>query len=554
MSSPENPASWWSRLGFEDRRYGLVFLPYVLLSLLLTMRHQPFGDEAQAWLLARDNTLPGIFGLERYEATPGLWHLLLYLPAHLGMPYVTMRIMHWLLNGLAVYVILKGVRGHFRLLSATIFTYLILYEYGVLARNYVLTLLGLAILAAAWFRPWSKGRLWLYLGFFSTAASSLFGLCLAVPIAVFLSGKIGQEQGWRRAIVPFALLGAIGLLCFLPISPAVCGRLSGGPPASKPLGHLLAREPGANASANLPAPRPSRLQAVAQGGRAETSPAYHAVEVLGMAFYWAFSQGGIEWALYGARLPMFPPLWRLCLGLTMFAFALLFLLRSPRCVALFLAMSAGVLALLMAIPLSPATFRHSGSIFLAFLFCWWLMENDPEPHAGWPQRLRLAAPKFARRGNTILKTGITLILLLQIIAGAVASYQDSRYPLSQANNAARYLKAQGLLPNERYVWASYHAIAVLAYFDNVKMYSLNREQWQSYEIWDAKYFENLKVGGAEIGARLARLARAHPGKTIMVLANDRLTLAQAPTHSLELVQSFEPARKPGEDFYIYRYQ
>jgi hypothetical protein len=584
MSPPQDTARWWWQLGFENRRYWLVFLPYVLLSLLLTLRHQPFGDEAQAWLLARDNTLLGILKLERYEAIPGLWHLLLYLPAHLGMPYITMQLLHWLLNGLAVYVILRGVRGDFRLMSGTIFGYLILYEYGVIARNYVLTLLGLAILAAAWFRPWSMGKHWLYLGFFLTAGSSLFGLCLAVPIAVFLLGKVCQERGWRKTVVPLALLGAIGLLCFLPISPAVCGRFSNEPLASKSARHLLAGEHGASASQALPAPadakptvserpavtgelagaaqrppesvtpRSSRLQGLAQGSRAETSPSHHAVEAIGMAFYWAFSQGGIEWALYGARLPMFPPSWRLCLGLMMFVFAVLFLLRRPPYLALFLAMSGGVLALLMAIPLSPATFRHSGSIFLAFLFCWWLTENDPGPHTGWPQRLRWAAPKFAPWNNTILRAGIALILLLQIIAGAVASYQDYRYPLSQSTNAARYLKAQGLLRNERYVWASYHAIAVLAYFDDVKMYSLNHEAWQSYEIWDAEYFANLKMSGAEIGVRLARLANAHPGKTIMLLANEKLRLAQEPTHSLQLLQSFEPARKVGENFYIYRYR
>ena len=110
---------------------------------------------------------------------------------------------------------------------------------------------------------------------------------------------------------------------------------------------------------------------------------------------------------------MFPPPWQVCLGLTILAFAVLFLLRKPRYLALFLGMSAGVLALLLAIPLSPATFRHSCSIFLAFLFCWWLTENDPESRNGWPQRLGFLGPKLSQLGNNILKTGIALIVLLQ---------------------------------------------------------------------------------------------------------------------------------------------
>ena len=500
------------------------------------------------------------------------------------MPYLTMHVMHWLLNGLAVYIILRWVRGNFQLMSGSVFGYLIFYEYGIIARNYVLALLGLAILAAAWFRPWSNSKHWLYLGFLLTAASSVFGLWLAVPIAVSLLCKICREQGWRKAIVPLAFLGVAGLVCFLPILPGVGTRFLGKPAASKQLGNLIGMEHGPNtskdppalaspkqtgteqpavssewsASAHLPpkqaTPQSLRVQTLARGKQAETRSSQHAVEVLGMASYWAFGQGGVEWALYAARLPMFPPQWQVWLGLTVFAFALLFLIRKPRYLALFLGMSGGVLALLVAIPLSPANFRHSCSIFLAFLFCWWLTENDPESD-GWSQRLRFLFPKLSQLGNNILRTGIALIVLLQIIAGAVAGYQDYRYPLSQAKNTAQYLKTQGLLPNERCFWASYHGgTAVLAYFDNVKMYNLNREQWQSYEVWDAKYFANLQMASAEIGARLASVASAHPGKTIMILANEKLNLPLEPSHSLQLLRSFEPARKSDENFYIYRYQ
>ena len=164
------------------------------------------------------------------------------------MPYLTMHVMHWLLNGLAVYIILRWVRGNFQLMSGSVFGYLIFYEYGIIARNYVLALLGLAILAAAWFRPWSNSKHWLYLGFLLTAASSVFGLWLAVPIAVSLLCKICREQGWRKAIVPLAFLGVAGLVCFLPILPGVGTRFLGKPAASKQLGNLIGMEHGPNTS------------------------------------------------------------------------------------------------------------------------------------------------------------------------------------------------------------------------------------------------------------------------------------------------------------------
>ena len=582
------PGTLWSRLAFEQPRYWFVFLPYLVLSLLVTLRHQPWRDEAQAWLLTRDNNLLGILTLERYEVIPGLWHLLLYAPAHLGMPYLTLHVVHWLLNGLAVYVILRWIKGDFQLMAGTVFTYLVFYEYGVIARNYVLALLGMAILAAAWFRPWSHSKRWLYLGFFLTAASSLFSLWLAVPIAVALLAKICQEQGWRKAIVPFASLGAVGILCFLPILPGVCDRFSGKLAPSKPRGTLLAVEkapdtsegvptrgaakpsgaeqpamtrgrpsPAGLASKNVtpPAAQPERL---ARGRQAGPVCSQHTVERIAMTSYLAFTQGGIEEALYLARLPMLPPQWQVGLGLVFLAFAVLvFLVRSPRYGALFLGMTAGVLVLMIAIPLSPAHLRHSCSVFLAFLFCWWLMENDPCAPGVWPQHLRLVPPRLRQLGGTLIRGGVTLMILFQVIAGAVASYQDCQYSFSQAKNTAHYLQAQGSLSDERCFWVSSpgdSAAAVLAYFGNVKMYGLDREEPESFIVWDRKYFENQDLTAAEAGTRLARVARDHPGKTIMVLANKKLRLPSESTRSLRLVRSFEPALKDNESFYIYRYQ
>ena len=414
------PGTLWSRLAFEQPRYWFVFLPYLVLSLLVTLRHQPWRDEAQAWLLTRDNNLLGILTLERYEVIPGLWHLLLYAPAHLGMPYLTLHVVHWLLNGLAVYVILRWIKGDFQLMAGTVFTYLVFYEYGVIARNYVLALLGMAILAAAWFRPWSHSKRWLYLGFFLTAASSLFSLWLAVPIAVALLAKICQEQGWRKAIVPFASLGAVGILCFLPILPGVCDRFSGKLAHQQTTGHPAGRGEGsrhiggrANSGSSKAerrgttrhderAAQPRRFgvqkRDAASGAAREAGAgrqagpvcSQHTVERIAMTSYLAFTQGGIEEALYLARLPMLPPQWQVGLGLVFLAFAVLvFLVRSPRYGALFLGMTAGVLVLMIAIPLSPAHLRHSCSVFLAFLFCWWLMENDPCVSGVWPQHLRL---------------------------------------------------------------------------------------------------------------------------------------------------------------------
>ena len=56
------------------------------LLALVTIRHEMFGDEAQAWLIARDSrNLLELAQHLRYEGHPALWYVLLYLPAHLSV-------------------------------------------------------------------------------------------------------------------------------------------------------------------------------------------------------------------------------------------------------------------------------------------------------------------------------------------------------------------------------------------------------------------------------------------------------------------------------------
>ena len=45
--------------------------------------HEPWRDEADGWLAARDLPLPQIFRFTAYVGAPGLWLLILALPAKL---------------------------------------------------------------------------------------------------------------------------------------------------------------------------------------------------------------------------------------------------------------------------------------------------------------------------------------------------------------------------------------------------------------------------------------------------------------------------------------
>jgi hypothetical protein len=101
--------------------------------------HEPWADEAQAWLLARDQ---GFWHLMlhslRYEGSPGLWHALLWVLARAHVGYTGMR---WVAGAFAVagvYVFLRWSPFPLVLKILLPFGFWLAYQNAVVARSYVL--------------------------------------------------------------------------------------------------------------------------------------------------------------------------------------------------------------------------------------------------------------------------------------------------------------------------------------------------------------------------------------------------------------------------------
>ena len=72
----------------ERGRSVVTLVLFAAMLAIVGPRHEPWFDEGQAWLLARDATLWDLLAHRvRYEGTPGLWHAILWLFSHAGMPF-----------------------------------------------------------------------------------------------------------------------------------------------------------------------------------------------------------------------------------------------------------------------------------------------------------------------------------------------------------------------------------------------------------------------------------------------------------------------------------
>jgi hypothetical protein len=204
-----------------------VILSYAAALAILIPRHEPWFDEAQAWLLARDAPALELYTrLLGYEGNPGLWHTLLLGPARLGAPYETMAVLSGLFGvaGAALFVLRAPFPPWLR--AAFPFTYFPFYQYTVVARPYSMAAPILFALAALW--PARMRRPVAFAALLAALAGiSVHGLLVAGALAAMhvlqvgtRRAQVGRELTGRHALALAALLGLGLALCLIGWPPA----------------------------------------------------------------------------------------------------------------------------------------------------------------------------------------------------------------------------------------------------------------------------------------------------------------------------------------------
>jgi hypothetical protein len=201
---------WWDTL---------VLLLYATVVAAGVRWHEPWADEAQAWLIARSLGFWQILshGM-RYEGSPALWHCFLHLLILLHVSYTGMR---WAAGGVAVAGIAIFLRyAPFPLLLRLLlpFTFWLAYQDAVVARSYILfTPLGFA--AAALLRNRSRRPLLLafVLGLIANISAHGFLAAIGLALVAILQWRRrrgGESAGASKAVPKAAWLAA----CFFGVA------------------------------------------------------------------------------------------------------------------------------------------------------------------------------------------------------------------------------------------------------------------------------------------------------------------------------------------------
>ncbi len=238
MEGVRNKTAAANRYGGKKAEWAVFVLLAVSFTVVACF-HEPWFGEAEAWQIARSASIKEIlFHIPHYEGHPPLWHLLLAVPAKLGLPYeLSLKVIAGAAALCSGWLIL--FRSPFpRLVRMLLpFHYFFFYQYGIVSRPYGYAVLCILLMALAFRDKDSRpGRFVLAMLFL--CLFSAYGIVLAGGVCAVWVWEIAREKEWRllsknfwgdRRIRLLMMLLATAVLLILEIFPrsdtyAVVGR------------------------------------------------------------------------------------------------------------------------------------------------------------------------------------------------------------------------------------------------------------------------------------------------------------------------------------------
>lgn len=209
----------------EQRLHCIVFIAYVTVTVTVSCFHEPWFDEAQAWLIARDCSWKELLTVRtHYEGHPPLWWMLLAIPAKLGMPYeIGLKSLNLMCAALMIWLLEFKTKLPELLKVILPFSYFLCYQYGVTSRPYALMIAAMLLIAINWnnrnTKPWP-----VILSMMLLCATSSYGLAIAGMLALnwtiqFLCGERSLIKNKQR-FAGLVLLLVFAIILLLDVLPA----------------------------------------------------------------------------------------------------------------------------------------------------------------------------------------------------------------------------------------------------------------------------------------------------------------------------------------------
>lgn len=184
----------------------LVWTGYLVFHMILLWHHEPWRDEANVWLMARDLSPLQLLKEIKYQGHPCLWYFLVMPFAKMGFPYRTIGVLSTLVMAMAAWFYLQKAQHGLVVKVLVLFSPVFTYFYPTIARNYCLVALLLILLAVSYSeRNAHPIRYGILLGLLVQADT----IAIAPAGMITLVWLLENTYAWWRQKDPTKLLGSV---------------------------------------------------------------------------------------------------------------------------------------------------------------------------------------------------------------------------------------------------------------------------------------------------------------------------------------------------------
>lgn len=438
----------------------LAFVLYIAIIAIVMCFHEPWFDEAQSWLIARDSPIASIFSVRtHYEGHPPFWNLLLAIAAKNGVPYEfgIKGIQLVCASLLGAWLIFKSPFKHASSLVTFLipFTYFACFQYGVTSRPYALLCLSLLVAAHYWNSADSKtsSACKLAISLMFMCLLSVYGIAFAAGFTIAWIWRVfskninknlneGLSKTRNKTLDFNAIFHAIKATIIPSIASNLARLISWG---------LIAIFGVANLALAWPAKNAFATRATIDGNSTIAKC---------FAFIFVMPSESMFTSFYGdismRRMPFdFLPI-AICtlFSLAIWAFAIKITMRRK-----LLAVLVIPYLVLTIVAVRYFTLHHAGLIFVFLLSVLWISHiKEPLSSKDIPAIfVKIAPTKFRFIKNKALKINvlISIILAPSLIWNAFACVNDILFDYSPSKAVAQYI-SRNHLQNKRFVASWLH--------------------------------------------------------------------------------------------------
>ncbi len=490
-----------------------ITLIFMVISMWLIQNHEMWRDELQTWLLARDSpSIIELFANLKYEAHPGLWHILLYPISRLFKSPEIMQFIHVLIATFSVYFLVTYSPFTKSQKSLIPFGYFFIYEYSQISRNYALGILIAFIICTLYpFR--NKQQISIAICIFLLCHTSIFGLIIAISLSsalfvdshLFNTPNIDTDLKRRTAlsyiIIFFGIISSI-IQIIPPIDHGFVTKWHFNLDIQR-----IAVVIDAILGAYLPVPN---FQQDFWNSRLIYNSSGYVI---------LFSLGFILLFLFLNLRPL------LCRPAAFCFFSSAFL---GTCVFFYIKYGGFI--------------RHHGFLFISLIIALWIARHSKaRPYSTLPKRLEIKSTHFVRRTFNIF-------LIIHLLSGVEAAFLDYKHPFSGSKEAAQYIisqKLEGLL----IIAFSHHSKSVAGYLTNKEIYYLNSRRFETFTRWD----KQLIYPTDELSLYETTRKIASTGQSGLFILDYPLLRPEKSGFTIKKIYETSKTIRQDEQYFIYRF-